>query len=37
MVTGYGDSDWVYEAAVIDEAGPILTAVVQKVFGQAGS
>jgi hypothetical protein len=36
MVSGYVDSDWVYEAAVIDQAGPILTGVVQKVFGQAG-
>jgi hypothetical protein len=36
MVSGYVDSGWVYSAAVIDEAGPILTAVVQKVFGGAG-
>ena len=36
MVTGYIDSSWVYEAFVEDVAGPILTAVVRKVFGQAG-
>ena len=36
MVSGYVDSGWVYSDAVIDRAGPILTAVVQKVFGQAG-
>jgi hypothetical protein len=36
MVAGYIDSSWIYEAAVIDQAGAILTAVVQKVFGQAG-
>ena len=36
MVTGYIDSRWVYEAFVEDIAGPILTAVVRKVFGQAG-
>ena len=35
MVSGYVDSGWVYEAGVIDEAGPTLTAVVRKVFGQA--
>jgi hypothetical protein len=37
MVSGYVDSGWVYEAGVIDEAGPILTAVVRKVFGQTAS
>jgi hypothetical protein len=36
MVTGYIDSSWIYGAAVIDQAGPILTAVVQKVFGGIG-
>ena len=36
MVTGYIDSSWVYEASVEDVAGPILTTVVQKVFGQIG-
>ena len=35
MVSGYPDSGWVYSAKVIDQAGPILTAVVQQVFGRA--
>ncbi len=34
MVQGRGTSGWIYSAAVTDEAGPILTAVVRKVFGQ---
>jgi hypothetical protein len=34
MVSGHDGGGWIYSAAVIDQAGPILTAVVQKVFGQ---
>ena len=34
MVRGHHSGDWIYSAGVIDEAGPILTAVVQRVFGQ---
>lgn len=34
MVQGHGGGDWIYSAEVIDEAGPILTAVVGRVFGQ---
>ena len=34
MVRGLNAGGWVYSAAVIDQAGPILTAVVQQVFGQ---
>lgn len=37
MVSGYVDSGWVYEAGVIDEVRPILTAVVRKVFGRTAS
>jgi hypothetical protein len=34
MVRGHYGGGWIYSAEVIDLAGPILTAVVQKVFGQ---
>jgi hypothetical protein len=34
MVSGHGGGGWIYSAAVIDQAGPILTAVVQQVFGR---
>lgn len=34
MVCGHEDSGWIYSAKIIDQAGPILTAVVEKVFGQ---
>jgi hypothetical protein len=33
MVAGHDQGGWIYSAEVIDEAGPILTAVVEKVFG----
>lgn len=33
MIHGRDAGGWVYSAAVVDEAGPILTAVVQEVFG----
>ena len=36
MVRGHSSGGWIYSAEVIDEAGPILTAVVQQVFGQKG-
>jgi hypothetical protein len=35
MVRGHEGGDWIYSAEVIDQAGPILTMVVQQVFGQA--
>jgi len=34
MVRGHSSGGWIYSAEVIDEAGPILTVVVQQVFGQ---
>jgi hypothetical protein len=34
MVRGHDGGGWIYSAVVIDQAGPILTAVVRKVFGQ---
>ena len=35
MICGHGgDGGWVYSASVVDEAGPILTAVVYQVFGR---
>ena len=34
MVRGHDDGGWIYAAEVIDQAGPILTMVVQQVFGQ---
>ena len=36
MVRGHDGGGWICSAGVIDQAGPILTAVVQKVFSQAG-
>jgi hypothetical protein len=35
MVAGHDQGEWIYSAEVIDQAGPILTAVVKKVFGEA--
>ncbi|MBN1814363.1 MAG: hypothetical protein JXA14_21160 [Anaerolineae bacterium] len=35
MVQGLNAGGWVYSARVIDQAGAILTAVVQQVFGQS--
>lgn len=33
----HGDRrDWIYLAQVIDQAGPILTAIVQQIFGKGG-
>ncbi len=38
MVEGHDGGGWIYSAAVIDQAGPILTAVVREVFAsQAAS
>ena len=34
MVSGHDGGGWIYSATVISMAGPILTAVVQEVFGQ---
>jgi hypothetical protein len=34
MVRGQSAGGWIYSAEVIDEGGPILTAVVQQVFGK---
>jgi hypothetical protein len=35
MVRGHDGGGWIYSAEVIDQAGPILTMVVQQVFGPA--
>ncbi len=37
MIRGHDGGGWIYFAEVIDEAGSILTAVVQRVFGQTGN
>ena len=37
MISGHDGGSWIYSAAVIDHAGPILTAVVRQVFGQASA
>jgi hypothetical protein len=37
MVSGHDDGSWIYSASVIDEAGPILTAVVEQLFGKASN
>lgn len=34
MVSGHDAGGWIYSARVMSMAGPILTAVVQHVFGQ---
>ena len=34
MVSGHDGGGWIYSARVISMAGPILTAVVEQVFGQ---
>jgi hypothetical protein len=33
MVCGREDSGWIYSAKIVDQAGPIITAIVRKVFG----
>jgi len=33
MVRGHLSGGWIYSAEFIDQAGPILTAVVRQVFG----
>jgi hypothetical protein len=33
MVQGHSGGGWIYTAQIIDKAGPILTAVVKRVFG----
>lgn len=34
MVSGRDGGGWIYSAEIVDKAGPILTAVVEQVFGQ---
>lgn len=34
MVSGHYGGSWIYSAKIVDRAGPILTAVVQRVFSQ---
>lgn len=34
MVEGTPSGEWIYEAEVVDKAGPILTEVVQRLFSQ---
>lgn len=34
MVRGHSSGGWIYSAEVIDQAGPILTAAVQQIFGR---
>ncbi len=34
MVCGQEDGGWIYSAKIVDQAGPIVTALVEKVFGQ---
>lgn len=33
-VQGHDGGGWIYSAQMIDEAGPIVTVMVQQVFGQ---
>ena len=34
MVNGHDGGRWIYSASIVDVAGPILTAVVNKLFGE---
>ncbi len=34
MVEGFLDSGWLYEAAIVDRAGPILTELVRRSFAE---
>lgn len=36
IVLGVEDGEWIYSAAVVEQAGLILTAVVQQVFASEG-
>ncbi len=36
MAQGYDGGGWLYSAEVLDQAGPILTAVVRQLFSQTG-
>jgi hypothetical protein len=33
-VKGYGGSDWIYSAEIVDQAGPIVSALFAKIFNQ---
>jgi hypothetical protein len=33
MVNGHYGGDWIYSANIIDQASPILSAMVKKIFG----
>jgi hypothetical protein len=35
LVRGIGHGDWIYSAVIIEQAGQILTLVVQAVFNQS--
>ena len=34
MITGIDQGEWIFEAEIVDRAGPILTALVEQVFGK---
>ena len=36
MVSGFDGGGWIYSAEVVDHAGPILTAVVRRLFQSGG-
>lgn len=36
MIVGYDEGDWIYGATIIDQAGPILSTVVDALFGEEG-
>jgi hypothetical protein len=37
LVAGHDGGGWIYSARVVDEAGPLVTALVSRVFGATGS
>ena len=36
LVGGHDGGDWIYQAEIVEAAGPILTMVVTQVFGERG-
>jgi hypothetical protein len=34
LVQGHNGGGWIHSAAIIDQAGPILTMLVEKLFGE---
>lgn len=37
MVRGYDSGGWIYSAQIVEQGGPILSAVVHRVFDEGSS